>query len=128
MIPGPLRLLFSLPGTPNPLLHIAASLSFGSQPKCHLRQILCDHPWQMLGPLPPPCQLLLQHSVFHVTYYYLKVPFFISFLFVFGFVFGPAMQHVGSQFLNQGSNPFPLQWKHGVLTTEPPGSPESTLF
>ena len=26
-------------------------------------------------------------------------------------------------FPNQGSNPCPLQWKHRVLTTEPPGSP-----
>ena len=25
------------------------------------------------------------------------------------------------KFLDQGSNPCPLQWKHGVLTTGPPG-------
>ena len=30
------------------------------------------------------------------------------------------MQHSGSQFPNQGSNPRPLQWKHGILTTGPP--------
>ena len=31
------------------------------------------------------------------------------------------MQHVGSQFPNQGSNPCPLHWVLGVLTTGPPG-------
>ena len=31
------------------------------------------------------------------------------------------MHHVGSLFLNQGSNPHPLQWKLRVLTTGPPG-------
>ena len=29
--------------------------------------------------------------------------------------------HVGSSFLNQGSNPHTLMWKHRVLTTGPPG-------
>ena len=39
------------------------------------------------------------------------------------------MQHVGSQFPDQGSNLRPLQWKHGVLTTGPPGkSLEEVLF
>ena len=34
-------------------------------------------------------------------------------------------QHEGSQFPDQGSNLCPLQWKHRVLTTGPPGkSPE----
>ena len=37
------------------------------------------------------------------------------------FTFDRTAQHVGSQFPNQGSNPCPLQWKHGVLTTGPPG-------
>ena len=31
-----------------------------------------------------------------------------------------AMWHVGPQFPNQGSNPSPLQWKHGILITELP--------
>ena len=31
--------------------------------------------------------------------------------------------HVGSSFPNQGSNPCPLQWKHGILTTGPSGKP-----
>ena len=39
------------------------------------------------------------------------------------FVFGCTVQHVGIP--DQGLNPRPLQWKHGVLTTGPPGrSPE----
>ena len=32
-----------------------------------------------------------------------------------------AARHVGPQFPNQGSNPCPLQWKCGVLTTGRPG-------
>ena len=35
-------------------------------------------------------------------------------------IFGQAMWYVGS-FPNQGSNPRPLHWKRGVLTTGPPG-------
>ena len=35
------------------------------------------------------------------------------------FFFGHAVQHVGSQLPNQGSNPRPLQWKCRVLTTGP---------
>ena len=31
--------------------------------------------------------------------------------------FGHTMQHVGSQFPDQGLNPRPLHWKHGVLIT-----------
>ena len=38
------------------------------------------------------------------------------------FFFGCAAQLAGSQFPHQGSNPCPLQWKHGVLTTGPPGN------
>ena len=33
--------------------------------------------------------------------------------------FGHTTWHKGSQFPNQGSNPWPLQWKLGILTTEP---------
>ena len=39
----------------------------------------------------------------------------------FFFFFGRAAWHVGSWFPNQGLNPLPLQWKHGVLTTGPQG-------
>ena len=35
--------------------------------------------------------------------------------------FGCTMQHAVSSFPKQGSNPGPLQWKHGVLTTGPGG-------
>ena len=38
-----------------------------------------------------------------------------------------AGQHVGSQLPNQGSNLRPLQWKHGVVTTGPPGKSSATL-
>ena len=39
----------------------------------------------------------------------------------FFFLFGHAVWHVGSEFPDQGSNPCPLQWKHGVPTTGLPG-------
>ena len=37
-------------------------------------------------------------------------------------------EHVGSQFPDQGSNSCPLKWKHGVLTTGPPGNSLYFLF
>ena len=39
-----------------------------------------------------------------------------------------APQHVGSYFPNQGSNPHPLHWKGGFLTTGPPGKPQALYF
>ena len=39
----------------------------------------------------------------------------------FFFFFDHTSWHVGSWFPNWGSNLRPLQWKHGVLTTGPPG-------
>ena len=39
-------------------------------------------------------------------------------------LFGHAVQHARSQFLQQGSTPCPLQWKCRVLTT---GSPSKSL-
>ena len=39
-----------------------------------------------------------------------------------------APQHVGSYFPNQGSNPHPLHWKCGFLTTGPPGKPQALYF
>ena len=38
----------------------------------------------------------------------------------FFFSFGHAAWHVGT-YPNQGLNPCPLQWEHGVLTTGLPG-------
>ena len=38
-------------------------------------------------------------------------------IFSFFFFLECITQHVGSQFLNQGLNPCPQNWKHGVLTT-----------
>ena len=46
---------------------------------------------------------------------YLSLCFFVCLF------FGCAMRYAGSQFPVQGSNPRPLQWKHRVLTTGPPG-------
>ena len=36
-------------------------------------------------------------------------------------LFGCTTHQVGSYFPDQGSNPHPLQYKHRILTTEPPG-------
>ena len=36
-------------------------------------------------------------------------------------LFGCAMQRVGSSLPSQGSNPYPLHWKRGDLTSGPPG-------
>ena len=38
------------------------------------------------------------------------------------FLFGHNMRLAGSFFPDHGLNPCPLQWKHGVLTTGPPGT------
>ena len=43
------------------------------------------------------------------------------FFFLFFSLFGLAAWHVGSYFPDQGSNPCPLQWTLGALTTRPPG-------
>ena len=39
-----------------------------------------------------------------------------------------TMLHVGSQFPNQGLNPCPLQWKHGVLITGPLGKSNNSYY
>ena len=47
----------------------------------------------------------------------------LDFLFeAFFFFFVLATQHLGSYFLDLGSNPCPLQGKHRVLTTRPSGN------
>ena len=38
------------------------------------------------------------------------------------------MHHVGSSFTNQGLNPYPLHWKHRLLTTKPTGKQHSCLL
>ena len=47
--------------------------------------------------------------------------FWVPFNQFFFFFFDHTSWHVGSWFPNWGSNLRPLQWKHGVLTTGPPG-------
>ena len=38
------------------------------------------------------------------------------------------MQHVGFYFPDQGWNPRPLQWKHGVLNTKPSGKSQEFVI
>ena len=65
-------------------------------------------------PVMPEATQTLSFSVMRDN----KLPFFF---------FGCTAQHVGSQFPDQGSNPCPLQWKCGVLTTGLPGN-SSLIF
>ena len=44
------------------------------------------------------------------------------------FCFGHTVRLAGSQFPDQGLNPSPWQWKHGVLVTGPPGNPLHFFF
>ena len=44
------------------------------------------------------------------------------------FFFGCAVQLLGSQFPDQGSNSCSLQWKLRVLTTGPPGNSQTCFF
>ena len=46
----------------------------------------------------------------------------------FFFFSGHNSQHLGFQFLNQGLNLGPLQWKHTVLTTGPLGKFQYPFF
>ena len=50
---------------------------------------------------------------------------FCFYLFV---CFGHTMQHVGSLFPNQGSNPRHLQWNRRVLTTGQPGNSPKYIY
>ena len=56
--------------------------------------------------------------------------FLLIYLFRWVFVVacGLLVAACGIQFPDQGSNPGPLRWKHGVLATGPPGSPASVFF
>ena len=53
------------------------------------------------------------------------VPCMCFFLWItfFFFFFHYTVQHVGSQFLDQELNQWPIQWKHRVLTLDHQGSP-----
>ena len=39
------------------------------------------------------------------------------------FFFGCTLRHTESLFPDQGSDPYPLHWKHGVLTLDHQGDP-----
>ena len=47
--------------------------------------------------------------------------------FLFFFLVKPHLWHEESWFPNQGSNLCPLHWKHGVLTTGPPGKSQKFI-
>ena len=56
------------------------------------------------------------------------------FIYLFGCL-GSQLQHAGSlvvaceiQFPDQGSNPGPLHWEHGISTTGPPGKSPACTF
>ena len=84
------------------------------------------------------CQTILYSSctILHFHQQYMRFPFlhiltntcnfFLSFSSFF-FFFGHSMRH-GGNFPNQRSNACPLQWKHGVLTTGPPGKSQHLLI
>ena len=77
------------------------------------------------------CQVLLRHQFLACSLLSVMIsmdavcwesPFlFLNFKKNFLLFFGCIMQHVGSYFTKQGSNSCPLHWKHGVLSTGPPG-------
>ena len=83
----------------------------------------------------PDCPLPLNSNTFTVypavqstrsapyTQYPTRLSFYSFFLF-----FSCATQHAESHFPNQGQNLCPLQWKCGVLTTEPPEKSQLFFF
>ena len=59
----------------------------------------------------------------------MKLPFFFFFFKIYAFLFILlATQCSMWNFHNQGLNPQPLQWKHRILTTGPPGKSRETIF
>ena len=61
--------------------------------------------------------------LFFLTWTSLKHFYFalVIYLFAHLFMYGCTVQRVPAEFPSQGSNPCPLQWKHRVLTSRPPG-------
>ena len=85
--------------------------------------------------MPSLIPLLMFYSSFLTFPFNLNNPLFFSSLiflktfvvFLFFFLIGHTMQLVGSQFPTRGWNLCPLQCKHRVLTTRPPGKFHSSL-
>ena len=87
----------------------------------HVNEIiwLCFCVWLMLAWCPPGSSMLWQMAGFP-SWWLNNIscvcvsddPFLL---------FGRTEWHVASYFPDQGSNPCPLQWKHGLPTTELPG-------
>ena len=69
------------------------------------------------------CPNHIPHNNFFLGPSSIQNQFSTFFLFIF---FGRVL--VGSQFPDRGSNPGPLQWKHGVLTTGPPVNSQQPFF
>ena len=80
-------------------------------PPCFLS---LGHPRTLLAEgSTPPAELRLETILTHFTIFH----FFLSFFFFWS-------HHAACRiFPDQGSNLCTLQWKHGVLTTGPPGKP-----
>ena len=54
--------------------------------------------------------------------------YFFVFFFQKIFIYLLGTWHVESEFHNQGSNPCPLHWELGVLTTGPPGKSPGNIL
>ena len=74
--------------------------------------LLSRLPAESIAPSTMFLQLQDSKQFFHIT--------FLNFFFFFKFC-GHTLQDVGSQFPAQGSNLCPLQQKHQILNTRPPG-------
>ena len=68
----------------------------------------------------------LSYQKFSTTLLLLLLLLLLFYLFIY--FFGCTVRHLGSHFPDQGLNPCPVQWKHGVLTTGPPGKSSTILF
>ena len=130
--------LTSIPST-SELLLILQLFSKIRLPPCSLPR----HPWMVLGdPSSSDAQytlnlhiMLSYNACFLVYDSTLCLPhpalsslLTVFYLFIFNahfILFFPSFdqtkRYVRSQFPNQGLNPLPLYWKHGILTTGPPG-------
>ena len=131
--------LTSIPST-SELLLILQLFSKIRLPPCSLPR----HPWMVLGDpsssdaqytlnlytscwaiMPASwsttqlCASLTQHYPASLSVFYLFI--FNAHFILFFPSFDQTKRYVRSQFPNQGLNPLPLYWKHGILTTGPPG-------
>ena len=87
--------------------------------------LLLVDPNEPISHVESPFYSILFYSILFYSILFYSILFyctlFYSILFYCIFWLCHTIRHVGSQFPDQGSNPCPLQWKGGVLTTGPPG-------